>query len=103
MFKTKNDLSEATRAKVVELLNARLDDCIDLQTQTKHVSIPKMSSWQRSAWVNRSFPLARRMRGSCRPLPRRQHRYPRKTPQHYALRREKRGQGDLASRGRPRY
>src|SRR5215469_2710632 len=35
MFKTKNDLSEATRAKVVELLNARLADCIDLQTQTK--------------------------------------------------------------------
>jgi starvation-inducible DNA-binding protein len=35
MFKTKNDLSEGTRAKVVELLNARLADCIDLQTQTK--------------------------------------------------------------------
>jgi starvation-inducible DNA-binding protein len=34
MFKTKNDLSEATRVKVVELLNARLADCIDLQTQT---------------------------------------------------------------------
>jgi starvation-inducible DNA-binding protein len=35
MFKTKNDLPEATRVKVVELLNARLADCIDLQTQTK--------------------------------------------------------------------
>src|SRR6266481_1796213 len=35
MFKTKNDLSEATRVKVVELLNARLADCKDLQTQTK--------------------------------------------------------------------
>src|SRR5436305_14538665 len=35
MFETKNDLSEATRAKVVELLNSRLADCIDLQTQTK--------------------------------------------------------------------
>jgi starvation-inducible DNA-binding protein len=35
MFKTKNDLPEATRGKVVELLNARLADCIDLQTQTK--------------------------------------------------------------------
>jgi len=35
MFKTKNDLSEGTRGKVVELLNARLADCIDLQTQTK--------------------------------------------------------------------
>ena len=35
MFKTKNDLSERTRAKTIELLNARLADCIDLQTQTK--------------------------------------------------------------------
>src|SRR5580765_479479 len=35
MFKTKNDLSEATRTKVVELLNARLADAVDLQTQTK--------------------------------------------------------------------
>jgi starvation-inducible DNA-binding protein len=36
MFKTKNDLSEATRVKMIELLNARLADCTDLQTQTKH-------------------------------------------------------------------
>ncbi len=35
MFNTKNDLSEATRAKAIELLNARLADAIDLQTQTK--------------------------------------------------------------------
>jgi starvation-inducible DNA-binding protein len=35
MFKTKNDLSESTRSKVVDLLNARLADCIDLQTQCK--------------------------------------------------------------------
>jgi starvation-inducible DNA-binding protein len=35
MFKTKNDLSEATRVKAVELLNARLADCKDLQTQVK--------------------------------------------------------------------
>jgi starvation-inducible DNA-binding protein len=35
MLKTKNDLPEATRVKAVELLNARLADCIDLQTQTK--------------------------------------------------------------------
>ncbi len=35
MFKTKNDLSEATRVKVVELLNAHLANCKDLQTQTK--------------------------------------------------------------------
>jgi len=35
MFKTKNDLSEAIRVKAVALLNTRLADCIDLQTQTK--------------------------------------------------------------------
>jgi starvation-inducible DNA-binding protein len=35
MFKTKNDLPEATRVKMIELLNARLADCIDLQTQSK--------------------------------------------------------------------
>src|SRR6516162_2287036 len=35
MYKTKNDIPEATRVKVVELLNGRLADCIDLQTQTK--------------------------------------------------------------------
>ena len=34
MFKTKNDLPETTRVKAIELLNARLADCIDLQTQT---------------------------------------------------------------------
>jgi len=35
MFKTKNDMSEGIRVKAVELLNARLADAIDLQTQTK--------------------------------------------------------------------
>lgn len=35
MFRTKNDLPEDTREKPVELLNARLADCVDLQTQTK--------------------------------------------------------------------
>lgn len=35
MFKTKNDLPEETRVKVVELLNARLADGKDLQTQAK--------------------------------------------------------------------
>jgi starvation-inducible DNA-binding protein len=35
MFKTKNDLPEATRVKVIGLLNARLADCKDLQTQVK--------------------------------------------------------------------
>ena len=35
MFKTKNDLAEGTRGKMIELLNARLADCKDLQTQVK--------------------------------------------------------------------
>jgi starvation-inducible DNA-binding protein len=35
MFKTKNDLPEQTRARAIELLNAHLADCIDLQTQCK--------------------------------------------------------------------
>jgi starvation-inducible DNA-binding protein len=35
LFPTKNDLPEATRVRVVELLNQRLADCIDLQTQCK--------------------------------------------------------------------
>src|SRR5215468_3382414 len=35
MFKTKNDIPEATRVTSIELLNARLADCIDLQTQCK--------------------------------------------------------------------
>src|SRR5262245_66239347 len=35
MFNTKNGLPEGTRAKAIELLNARLADCIDLQTQCK--------------------------------------------------------------------
>jgi starvation-inducible DNA-binding protein len=35
MFKTKNNLPEATRVKAVELLNARLADCKDPQTQVK--------------------------------------------------------------------
>src|SRR5712671_8115081 len=32
----KNDLSEATRVKVIELCNGRLADAIDLQTQCKY-------------------------------------------------------------------
>ncbi len=35
MYPTKNDIPEANRAKLVELLNARLADSIDLQTQCK--------------------------------------------------------------------
>jgi starvation-inducible DNA-binding protein len=35
MFKTKNDLPDDTRAKVIKILNARLADAIDLQTQCK--------------------------------------------------------------------
>lgn len=35
MHKTKNDLPERTRQASIELLNARLADAIDLQSQTK--------------------------------------------------------------------
>jgi starvation-inducible DNA-binding protein len=35
MHPTKNDLPETVRTKVIELLNARLADAIDLQTQMK--------------------------------------------------------------------
>jgi starvation-inducible DNA-binding protein len=34
-YPTKNDLPEATRIEVIGLLNQRLADCIDLQTQCK--------------------------------------------------------------------
>src|ERR1700722_8596332 len=36
MFTTRNDLPQSTRVQVVELLNARLAEAIDLGTQTKH-------------------------------------------------------------------
>jgi starvation-inducible DNA-binding protein len=36
MHRTKHDLPEKTRRKVADLLNARLADAIDLQTQAKH-------------------------------------------------------------------
>lgn len=36
MFDTRNDLPAGTRTRVVELLNARLADAIDLGTQSKH-------------------------------------------------------------------
>ena len=35
LFSTKNDLPAQTRAQLVTLLNGRLADCIDLQTQCK--------------------------------------------------------------------
>lgn len=35
LYRTKNDLPWATRAQVADLLNQRLADCIDLQTQCK--------------------------------------------------------------------
>lgn len=35
LFPTKNDLPEATRARVADMLNKGLADCIDLQTQCK--------------------------------------------------------------------
>jgi len=36
MFDTRNDLPAGTRTKIIELLNARLADAIDLGAQTKH-------------------------------------------------------------------
>ena len=36
MFNTRNDLPAGTRTKIIELLNARLADAIDLGAQTKH-------------------------------------------------------------------
>ena len=36
MFDTRNDLSAGIRGKVIELLNARLADAIDLNTQAKY-------------------------------------------------------------------
>jgi starvation-inducible DNA-binding protein len=35
LYATKNDLPQATRVQVIQLLNQRLADCIDLQTQCK--------------------------------------------------------------------
>jgi starvation-inducible DNA-binding protein len=35
LYPTKNDLSESIRTQAIALLNARLADCADLQTQTK--------------------------------------------------------------------
>jgi starvation-inducible DNA-binding protein len=35
MYRTKNDLPEETRAQLVEFLNNRLADAVDLKTQTK--------------------------------------------------------------------
>src|SRR5689334_523934 len=35
LYPTKNDLSETIRTQAIALLNARLADCADLQTQTK--------------------------------------------------------------------
>ncbi len=35
MYQTKNELSESIRERNIELLNARLVDCIDLQSQIK--------------------------------------------------------------------
>lgn len=45
MHKTKNDLSKETREKLVDILNSRLADAIDLQTQAKqaHWNVKGMS------------------------------------------------------------
>src|SRR6201993_4769307 len=36
MIQTKNDLAEKIRIEMIQLLNGRLSDAIDLQLQTKH-------------------------------------------------------------------
>jgi starvation-inducible DNA-binding protein len=48
MHKTRNDLSKATRQKVIELLNARLADAIDLYAQVKqaHWNVKGMQFYQ---------------------------------------------------------
>jgi hypothetical protein len=38
MYQTRNDLSEAIRGKMSHLLDTRLADAIDLQTQLKQAS-----------------------------------------------------------------
>lgn len=45
--RTRNDLPEDTRSQMIELLNVRLADCIDLQTQTKqaHWNVRGPSFW----------------------------------------------------------
>ena len=45
--RTRNDLPEETRSQMIELLNLRLADCIDLQTQTKqaHWNVRGPSFW----------------------------------------------------------
>ena len=39
LYPTKNDLPEAARREAIELLNQRLADCIDLQTQCKQAHL----------------------------------------------------------------
>ncbi len=48
MHKTRNDLPKATRQKVIELLNARLADAIDLYAQVKqaHWNVKGMQFYQ---------------------------------------------------------
>jgi starvation-inducible DNA-binding protein len=48
MHKTRNDLSKVTRQKVIELLNARLADAIDLYAQVKqaHWNVKGMQFYQ---------------------------------------------------------
>src|SRR5215831_4784659 len=36
MYPTKNDVAQGTRTKIIDLLNDRLADAIDLQTQCKY-------------------------------------------------------------------
>jgi starvation-inducible DNA-binding protein len=49
LYETSNDLPEKVRTQVVELLNERLADAIDLATQTKqaHVQAPAKAGARR--------------------------------------------------------
>ncbi len=59
MFKTKNDLPEGVRAKMIRLLNVRLADAVDLQTRDSYgVPLPGVSSYARHGSKSSSFELS---------------------------------------------
>jgi len=62
MFKTKNDLSETIRGKAVELLNARLADCTDLQNTDQTGPIGTSRGRTSSRFTNCSTRSTRRWR-----------------------------------------
>ena len=80
LYPTKNDLPEETRVEAIELLNQRLADCIDLQTQCKQ------AHWNvKGPAVHRAAQAVRRDQRGGRGV-RRSHRRA-----HRAARRDRRG------------